>query len=250
MKLKNKVAIVTGGGRDIGREVSIKLAKEGAKVVINYFGNEEKAKETLDLIQAFGGEATLVYADVTKPEDIEKIVKTSVDKYGNEINILVNVAGGLVARKTTEEMDEEFWDYVLNLNLKSVFLAVKNTLPYMPKGGAIVNFTSLAGRDGGGPGASAYATSKGALMTYTRSLAKELGPKGIRVNGVAPGMISTTFHDTFTKPEARQNTANATPLRREGQASEVADLVAYLVSEESSFVSGTNVDINGGLSFS
>lgn len=250
MKLKNKVAIVTGGARDIGREVSIKLAKEGAKVIVNYFGNEENAQETLDLIHKSGGEATLVYADMTKAEDIEKMVQTAVQTYGSQIDILVNVAGGLVARKPTSEMDEEFWDYVLNLNVKSVFLAVKNTLPFMPSGTAIVNFTSLAGRDGGGPGASAYATSKGALMTYTRSLAKELGPKGIRVNAVAPGMIATTFHDTFTKPEARANTANSTPLRREGKAVEVADLVAYLVSDESSFVTGTNIDINGGLSFS
>ncbi len=250
MKLKNKVAIVTGGARDIGREVSIKLAKEGAKVIVNYFGNEENAQETLDLIHKSGGEATLVYADMTKAEDIEKMVQAAVQTYGSQIDILVNVAGGLVARKPTSEMDEEFWDYVLNLNVKSVFLAVKNTLPFMPSGAAIVNFTSLAGRDGGGPGASAYATSKGALMTYTRSLAKELGPKGIRVNAVAPGMIATTFHDTFTKPEARANTANSTPLRREGKAVEVADLVAYLVSDESSFVTGTNIDINGGLSFS
>jgi len=250
MKLKNKVAIVTGGARDIGREVSLKLAKEGAKVVVNYFGNSENAKETLRLIEEAGGEAIAIQADMTKREDIENLVRSAVNKYGSQIDILVNVAGGLVARKTTEEMDEDFWHYVLDLNLTSVFLGVKNVLPHMPKGGAIVNLTSLAGRDGGGPGASAYATSKGALMTYTRALAKELGPKGIRVNAVAPGMIATTFHDTFTNPQARTNTANATPLRREGQASEVADLIAYLVSEEASFVTGTNVDINGGLSFS
>lgn len=120
----------------------------------------------------------------------------------------------------------------------------------MPKGGSIINFTSLAGRDGGGPGAGIYATSKGALMTYTRSLAKEFGPKGIRVNAVAPGMIATAFHDTFTKPEARVNVANATALKREGDAKEVADLVVYLASEESSYITGTNIDINGGISFS
>lgn len=250
MKLKNKVAIVTGGARDIGREVSVKLAKEGAKVVVNYFGNEENAKETLRLIEEIGGEGILVRADMTKKEDIENLVQSAVNKYGAQVDILVNVAGGLVARKTTEEMELEFWNDILALNLTSVFLAVKNVIPYMPKGGAIVNLSSLAGRDGGGPGATAYATSKGAVMTYTRSLAKELGPKGIRVNAVAPGMIATTFHDTFTKPEARTNTANATPLRREGQANEVADLVAYLASDEASFVTGTNIDINGGLSFS
>jgi 3-oxoacyl-[acyl-carrier protein] reductase len=120
----------------------------------------------------------------------------------------------------------------------------------MGDGAAIVNLSSLAGRDGGGPGAAAYATSKGAVMTFTRTLAKELGPRNIRANCVCPGMISTTFHDTFTKVEVRANVAKGTPLRREGQAREVADLVAYLASSESSFITGASVDINGGLFFS
>jgi 3-oxoacyl-[acyl-carrier protein] reductase len=156
----------------------------------------------------------------------------------------------LVARKTLADMDEEFWDNVINLNLKSVFLLAKNIVPLMPQGSSIVNFSSQAGRDGGGPGASAYATGKGAVTTFTRGLAKELGPKGIRVNAVCPGMIATTFHDTFTKPEVRTNVANATPLRRQGDAKEVADLVAYLASDESSFITGANIDINGGTYFS
>jgi len=120
----------------------------------------------------------------------------------------------------------------------------------MQDGASIVNFASQAGRDGGGPGASAYATSKGAVVTFTRSMAKELGPKGIRVNSLCPGMISTTFHDTFTKDEARSNVAGSTPLRREGRSEEVADTVAYLLSEEASFITGVNLDINGGLLFS
>jgi 3-oxoacyl-[acyl-carrier protein] reductase len=114
----------------------------------------------------------------------------------------------------------------------------------------VVNFASQAGRDGGGPGASAYATGKGAVATFTRSMAKEFGPKGIRVNAVNPGMIATAFHDTFTKPEVRVNVANGTPLRREGQAKEVADLVCYLGCDESSFITGANIDINGGTYFS
>ena len=120
----------------------------------------------------------------------------------------------------------------------------------MPEGSAIVNFASQAGRDGGGFGASAYATGKGAVATFTRAMAKELGPKGIRVNAVDPGMIATTFHDTFTKPEVRVAVANGTPLKRQGEAKEVADLVAYLASDESSFITGTNIDINGGTWFS
>jgi 3-oxoacyl-[acyl-carrier protein] reductase len=250
MRLKNKVAIVTGGSRDIGRAVSIRLAAEGAKVVVNYLGNKANADETLAIIKAAGGEAIIVKGDMTKKADVDNLIDTARATFGDDIHILANVAGGLVARKSTAEMDEDFWDLVMNINLKSVFLAVQATTPYMPKGSSIVNFSSLAGRDGGGPGASAYATSKGALMTYTRSLAKEFGVKGIRVNAVAPGMIATAFHDTFTKPEVRGNVANATALKREGEAKEVADLVVYLASDESTYITGTNIDINGGLSFS
>ncbi|NNJ80378.1 MAG: SDR family oxidoreductase, partial [Xanthomonadales bacterium] len=130
------------------------------------------------------------------------------------------------------------------------FLVTKAVVPYMGDGGSIINFSSQAGRDGGGPGAWAYAASKGAITTFTRGLAKELGPKNIRVNAVCPGMIATTFHDTFTKDEVRANVAGATPLRREGRAGEVADAVAYLASRESSFLTGVNLDINGGLLFS
>jgi 3-oxoacyl-[acyl-carrier protein] reductase len=250
MRLRNKVAIVSGGSRDIGRAVSIKLAKEGAKVVVNYFGNKQNAVDTLALIKAIGGEAIIVKADMTKFAEVENLVAETKKAFGDEIHILANVAGGLVARKSTAEMDEEFWDLIMDMNLKSVFFAVKAVTPFMPAGSSIINFSSLAGRDGGGPGASAYATSKGAVMTYTRGLAKEFGVKGIRVNAVSPGMIATAFHDTFTKLEVRTNVANATALKREGTASEVADLVVYLASDESSYLTGTNLDINGGLSFS
>lgn len=250
MRLKNKVAIVTGGSRDIGRAVSCQLAQEGAKVVINYHGNVANAEETLKLITDNGGEAIIVKGDVTKSAEVTQLIEKAREAFGEEINILVNVAGGMVARKPTLELDEDFWDAVMDLNLKSVYLVSKATIPYMKSGASIVNLSSLAGRDGGGPGASAYATAKGGIMTYTRSLAKELGPKNIRVNAVLPGMIATTFHDTFSKPEVRVNVANATLLKREGTASEVADLVVYLASDQSSYVTGTNIDINGGLNFS
>ena len=250
MKLKNKVAIVTGGARDIGRAVSMQLAAEGAKVVVNYFGSKSLAKETVKDIKAAGGDAIAVKADVTKSPDVIELIKATTNAYGNKIDILVNVAGGLVARKTLEEMDEKFWDDVISINLKSVFLMVKHVVPLMPAGSTIINFSSQAARDGGGPGASAYATGKGAVTTFTRGLAKELGPKGIRVNSVCPGMIATTFHDTFTKPEVRTNVANATPLRRQGGADEVGKLVIYLATDESSFITGANIDINGGMYFS
>jgi Dehydrogenases with different specificities (related to short-chain alcohol dehydrogenases) len=250
MKLKGKVAIVTGGGRDIGKAVALKLASEGAKVVVNYFNSATGAVETVDQIRNAGGEAIAVKGDVSKAADVAELVRQTRIAFGNAIDILVNVAGGMVARKLLTEMDEEFWDKVLALNLKSVFLITKEVVPYMKEGSTIINFSSQAARDGGGFGASAYATSKGGVSTFTRALAKELGPKGIRVNAVDPGMIATTFHDTFTSTQIRTNVANGTPLRREGKASEVADLVCYLASDESSFITGANIDINGGTYFS
>lgn len=250
MMLEGKVAIVTGGARDIGKAVSKKLASEGARVVINYFDNEAQAKETLAEIRAEGGEAIIVQGDMTKKSDVNAVVAAALGTYGEEIHILVNVAGGLVARKKIEEMDEDFLNLVMRLNFNSVFLMTQAVVPHMSSGSSIVNFASQASRDGGGPGASAYATAKGAVMTFTRSMAKELGPKNIRVNALCPGMIATTFHDVFTNDQVRSNVANNTPLRREGEASEVANLVACLASQETSFVTGANIDINGGLAFS
>lgn len=250
MKNKDQVVIVTGGSRDIGKAISMKFAKEGAKVVVNYCHNEKTAEETVAEIQAAGGTAMAVKADMTKQAEVKTLVQKTLEAYGEKIDVLVNNTGGLVARKTIDEMDENFFESVIKLNLNSTFLAMKETLPYMQKGASIINIASQAGRDGGGPGASAYATSKGAVMTFTRSMAKELGPRGIRVNALCPGMIATAFHDVFTKDEVREKNAAATPLKREGTAEEVADFVSYLATSESSFIHGANLDINGGLLFS
>lgn len=245
-----KTAIVTGGSRDIGRAISVKLGSEGANVVVNYNSNAADAEATVAAVEAAGGKAIAVKADVTKASDVDALVAAAQDAFGEEIHFLINNAGGLVARKTLAEMDETFFNQVMQLNLTSTFLACKAAVPHMKEGAAIVNLSSLAGRDGGGGGAIAYATSKGAVMTFTRGLAKELGPKGIRVNAMAPGMIATTFHDTFTPDAARENVANATPLKRQGKAEEVADGVAFLLSQNSAFVTGVNLDINGGLAYS
>ncbi|MCP9749461.1 SDR family NAD(P)-dependent oxidoreductase [Ferruginibacter sp. HRS2-29] len=247
--MTGKVAIVTGGARDIGRQVSIKLAQQGAKVCINYFGNKELAEETLDIITDAGGEAIIVQGDMTKAADVKAVVEACTTVFGDKVHILVNVAGGILGRKPLAELDEEFWDAVMDVNLKSAYLVTRATVPFMTEGGAIVNFASQAARDGGGGGALAYATAKGGVLTMTRGLAKELGPKGIRVNCVSPGMINTTFHDTFTRPEIRTNVAAATPLRREGNAAEVGDLVVYLAGDASSFINGESVEINGGTYF-
>ena len=250
MRLKDKLAIVTGGGRDIGRSVSLRLAAEGAKVVVNYCNDEASARRTVDEILSAGGSAILHRADVSRSADVAGLIAAARAAYGDRIDILVNLAGGMVARKPLDEMDETFVDQVMNLNFKSAFLVTKAARPYMAKGGSIINFSSQAGRDGCGPGAIAYASSKGALMTMTRALAKELGPQGIRVNALCPGLIGTSFHDIFSKPEGRKATAGNTPLRREGSPDEVAAAVAFLASEDASFLAGVNLDVNGGLYFS
>lgn len=250
MKFAGKVAVVTGGSRDIGRAVCVKLASEGASVVVNYNNNQADADATVAAVEAAGGKGIAVKADVTKPAEVDALIAATREAFGDEIHVLVNNAGGLVARKTLGEMDEEFFNFVMQLNVTSTFLACKAAVPFMAEGAAIVNLASLAGRDGGGGGAIAYATSKGAVSTMTRGLAKELGPKGIRVNALCPGMIATSFHDKFTPDAARENVANSTPLRRQGRPEETADLVAFLASDEASFITGANVDINGGLAFS
>ena len=248
--LEGKVAIVTGGSRDIGRSCAIALAAQGAKVAVNYLSDEAAGKDTINAIESAGGTAILVKGDMTKGADVANLISETQAAFGDSIDVLVNNVGGLVARKTLDEMDEEFFEHVMSLNMTSTFLATKAVVPHMGEGSSIVNLASQAGKDGGGPGASAYATSKGAVVTFTRAMAKELGPQKIRVNALCPGMISTTFHDTFTADAVRTNVAGATPLRREGGPDEVADLVVYLASDVSSFVTGTNIDINGGMLFS
>ena len=245
---QNKLAVVFGGGRDIGGAVAIELARRGAQVALSYHGSNPD--KVVAAITALGHKPYSQRVDALDMSAVRAFAVSSADQAGKKIDVLVNVVGGLVARKRMEEMDDSFWDQIMTLNLKSIFAMTQAALPLMNDGAAIVNVSSQAGRDGGGPGGIAYGASKGALMSMTRGLAKELGPRRIRVNAVCPGMIATRFHDEFTKPEVRQRVAAMTPLGREGKAQEVADLVVYLASDAASFVNGTNVDINGGILFS
>jgi 3-oxoacyl-[acyl-carrier protein] reductase len=244
----NQLAVVFGGGRDIGGAVAVELARRGAQVAFSY-GSSDPA-HVIAGIEATGLKAFAQKVDALDTSAIRSFVAAAAQNAGKPISVLVNVVGGLVARKKMEEMDDTFWDHVFQLNVRSIFASTQAALPLMSDGGAIVNVSSQAGRDGGGPGGIAYGGSKGALMSMTRGLAKELGPRRIRVNAVCPGMIATKFHDDFTKPEVRQRVAGMTPLGREGKAEEVATLVAFLASADASFVNGANVDINGGILFS
>ncbi|MDE0589967.1 glucose 1-dehydrogenase [Halocynthiibacter sp. C4] len=247
MKLQGKTAIVTGGGRDIGAGAALKLAAEGANVAINYFASSEGADKAVAEIIANGGKAFALQGDLTKPEDVDALVSKTVEEFSG-IDILVNNAGGLIARKTISEMSLDHWNAVMDLNLTSIFLMTKATIAHMKKG-TIVNLASQAGRDGGGPGAAAYATSKGAVMTLTRSLAKELGPD-IRVNALCPGMIDTDFHNIHTPDAGRRGLEAAAPLKRQGSPEDTANLVLFLACDDSAYLTGTNIDINGGMLFS
>lgn len=250
MTLENKLILVTGGARDIGRAITKNLAKNGANLAINFYGSSNEANLLENELKEDNIDALFLQGDMTSEIDVKNFIDQATTKFGTDIHGLVNVSGGLVERRTIDQMDLDFLNKVMHLNLNSSFLTIKHSLPFMSEGSSIVNFASQAGRDGGGPGASAYASSKGAVMTFTRSMAKELGPKGIRVNALCPGMISTTFHDNFTKTEVRSNVANATPLKREGTSDEIASIVKFLLSNDASFLTGVNLDSNGGLIFS
>ena len=247
MKLAGKTAIVTGGGRDIGAAVAIKLASEGANIAINYFASSTGADDTVAKIEAGGGKAIAIQGDLTDEADINALVAKTVETFGS-VDVLVNNAGGLVARKTVAEMSLEHWNEVMTLNLTSNFLMTKACLAHM-KSGTIVNLASQAGRDGGGPGAVPYATSKGAVMTMTRGLAKELGPD-IRVNALCPGMIDTDFHNIHTPDAGRRGFEANAPVKRQGHVEDAANAVLFLACDDSAFITGANIDINGGMLFS
>ena len=247
MKLAGQTAIITGGGRDIGKAAALKFAAEGANVAINYFSSSTGADEAVAEITGNGGKAFAMKGDLTNPEDVDALVSKTVADFGG-INVLVNNAGGLIARKTIAEMPIDHWNAVMNLNLTSTFMMTQACLAHM-KTGAIVNLASQAGRDGGGPGAVAYATSKGAVMTMTRGLAKEVGPD-IRVNALCPGMIDTDFHNVHTPDAGRRGFEANAPVKRQGNTDDTANLILFLACDDSAFITGTNIDINGGMLFS
>jgi 3-oxoacyl-[acyl-carrier protein] reductase len=245
--LNGKAALVTGAGAGIGQAIAVELARCGAYVFVNYRSNEDGARETLNQIQQSGGSGKLVKADVADTAQVTAMFEAikAEDKW---LAILVNNAGGLVQRSKVSEMSDTLWDEVMGINLKSTFLCCRAAIPLMAGHGwgRIVNISSLAAHDGGGFGASHYAASKAAVITFSKGLAKELAPEQITVNCVAPGMTSTAFHDVFSTPEGRANTVKNTPLAREGKSSEIADAVLFLASDMSAWITGETININGG----
>jgi 3-oxoacyl-[acyl-carrier protein] reductase len=247
LDLTGRHALITGASSGIGAAAAELMAELGAQVAIGYHGNEKGADQVRDRIAKAGGKAITVRADVRRSDEIRAMVE-SVTKQLGPIDILINNAGSLIQRVKIQELTEERWDEIMDLNLKSAMLCSQAVMASMVerKRGAIVNIVSIAGRNGGGPGAGAYATSKGGLTTFTKSLAKELAPHGVRVNAVSPGVIDTPFHEAFSNPEMLRNFVATIPLGRLGTAMECATVIAFLASEAASFLVGETIEVNGG----
>ncbi|HZS06978.1 MAG TPA: glucose 1-dehydrogenase [Blastocatellia bacterium] len=247
LSLNERVALVTGASSGIGRAAAIALAGLGASVAINYLRNAEGAEECRRAIEEKGGRATVVQADVSTGEGVRHLVETVRSELG-PIDILVNNAGDLIERRSLRDYPEDLWDRVMNLNAKSALLCAQGVMPGMieRKRGVIINMGSIAGNNGGGPGAGVYAASKAAVRCLTKAMAKELAPYNIRVNCVAPGVIATPYHERFTSPEMMEGFVNSIPLKRSGTPEEIASVIAFLASDAASYVHGETIEINGG----
>jgi len=246
--LTGKRALVTGAGTGIGRSIAVELARSGADVAITYRTHD--AAPVVEEISALGRTAEAFALDATDSAQVDDVVGRAASALGGGIDILVNNAGGLVGRHPVAEMSDEHWHAVIDVNLTSMFLVTRAVLAHMPDGGRIISISSQAGQNGGGQGAVAYAASKAGMDGMTRGLAKELGPRRITANSIAPGFIGETpFQDTFT-PEATQRAVIAgIPVGRPGVPADVAAAALFLASDASSFTSGAVIDVNGAASF-
>lgn len=249
-RLDGKVALVTGGASGIGGAISLALAEQGASVAVHYLSSATNAEAVVAAVKIRGGRSVGIQADLTKSGEADRVVEAAVKELGG-LDVLVNNAGYLVKRCPVAEMPDELFRTIMDVNLTSTFWMCRAALAHMlPQGaGSVVNMASAAAFTGGGNGSAIYAASKAAIVGLTRALAKEVGPKGIRVNAVAPGQIATQFHDRFSTPEGRANTVKTIPLGREGVAEEIAGAVVYLASPAASFVSGEVIGINGAMTF-
>ena len=252
-KLLGKRALVTAGAQGIGLAISHHLLRAGCDVFVHYRSSANGAKAIEAEAKKLGRRCASASADLTSTEGCNPIVAEAVSFLGG-LDILVNNAGSLIARKSFEDSDDDFWAETMSLNVGSLRRITRAAVPHLAAaaktggGASIVNLSSLAARNGGGAGGIAYATAKGALLTFTRGLARELGPQGIRVNALAPGLIlGSAFHATHTPPETQRTIIAGIPLGRAGDVDDVARAAVFLASEFDGFITGATLDINGGV---
>lgn len=245
MKLEGKVALVTGASRGIGREVALGLAKQGADVVVNYSGSEERANQVVAEIKELGRNAVAVQCDVSNSESVTNMVKTTIDIFG-KLDILVNNAG-ITKDNLLMRMKEEEWDDVININLKGVFLCTKAVTRQMMKqrSGRIINISSIVGVSGN-PGQANYVAAKSGVIGLTKTTAKELSSRGITVNAIAPGFITTDMTDKLTE-DVKEQMLKQIPLARFGEPSDIANVVVFLASEDSRYMTGQTLHVDGGM---
>lgn len=241
----NLTALVTGASSGIGEASAVALARQGANVLIHYNSKLAEAEAVLTKVQAHGVRAELIQAELTAPEGVRKLSRFAESR---AVDILVNNAGSLIARTRVLDFTPELWEKVMMLNLTSAFFVSQAVLKGMTqrKRGYIVNVSSVAARFGGGLGALAYSTSKGAMSTMTKALAREFAPQNIRVNAVSPGTVDTNYHRSFSTPEALNGVRASTPAGRLGTPDEIADAIVFLCSDQASFIHGQVIEVNGG----
>ena len=248
-KLIGKNVLITAGAQGIGEAITRHFIDSGANVAIHYFSSADTANQLTEYAISKGQKAVAISGDLTKEADANALVQKTVAALGS-LDILINNAGSLVARRKLDEMKTEFWHKVMNINLTSMMFVTRAAVPHLAKNdnSSIINLASLAGRKGGHAGSLAYSTSKGAILTFTRALSAELGAQGIKVNAIAPGLIlGTSFHNTHTTKESATKTIAGIPIKRAGNADDVARAVLYLASEYDGFITGATLDINGGV---
>ncbi|MGG7618818.1 3-oxoacyl-[acyl-carrier-protein] reductase [Bacillus coreaensis] len=245
MKLLGKVALVTGASRGIGRDIAIELAKAGANVAVNYAGSEARANEVVQEIQSLGREAFAVQCDVASTESVAEMVKQTIDRWGS-LDILVNNAG-ITRDNLIMRMKEDEWDDVINTNLKGVFLCTKAVTRQMmkQKSGRIINISSVVG-ESGNAGQANYVAAKAGVIGLTKTTAKELAPRGITVNAVAPGFITTDMTDKLND-EIKEGMLKMIPLAKFGEPKDIANAVTFLASDDSRYITGQTIHVNGGM---
>lgn len=244
--LKGRVALVTGGATGIGGAISAAFGAAGMKVAVHYHSGAADASKVADEIERRGGEAVLLERDITEYGAAEALLQNVLSAFG-VLDVLVNNAGGMVARRTLESLDDDFIDEVIDLNVRSLVHCCRVGAESMKAGGSIINVSSISARTGGSPGSSIYSGAKAFVSTFTRSLARELAPRGIRVNALSPGTIATAFHQRHSTPEKLEATRKSIPLVRLGRAEDCAGTALYLASDAlSGYVTGQVIEVNGG----